>query len=144
MADNPLIQEIGDGLISQALAEPNIVDMFSTVCEKLYAAGVPLARARLTWPTLHPLFQAETVLWYRGQPPELEQFRHQGDKTEDWYKSPMYYMLEHDVDMLRRHLDGPNKLVDFELLEELIERGLTDYLTIRTAFESADQENNLV
>jgi adenylate cyclase len=53
----------------------------------------------------------------------------------------MYYMLEHDVYMLRRHLDGPNKLVDFKLLNELIERGLTDYLTIRTPFETVDADN---
>ncbi len=141
MADNPLISEIGEWLISQALAEPDIVEMFATVCEKLYAAGVPLARARLTWPTLHPLFQAETVLWYRGQEPELEQFRHQSERSDAWFQSPMYYMLEHKVEMLRRHLDGPNKLVDFQLLEELIDKGLTDYLTIRTAFDSADAEN---
>ncbi|MEM9105476.1 MAG: adenylate/guanylate cyclase domain-containing protein [Pseudomonadota bacterium] len=141
MAENPLISEIGEWLISQALAEPDIVEMFSTVCEKLYAAGVPLARARLTWPTLHPLFQAETVLWYRGEAPELEQFRHQSEKSEAWYQSPMYYMLEHKVEMLRRHLDGPNKLVDFDLLNELIEKGLTDYLTIRTPFQTADEEN---
>ncbi|MEM6460618.1 MAG: adenylate/guanylate cyclase domain-containing protein [Pseudomonadota bacterium] len=135
MADNPMISEIGEWLISQALDEPDIVDMFAEVCERLYAAGVPLARARLTWPTLHPLFQAETILWYRGEAPELEQFRHQNERSEEWFRSPMYYMLEHGVDMLRRHLDGPNKLVDFPLLEELIERGLTDYLTIRTNFE---------
>ncbi len=33
MADNPLISEIGEWLISQALAEPDIVEMFATVCE---------------------------------------------------------------------------------------------------------------
>ncbi|MEX3006897.1 adenylate/guanylate cyclase domain-containing protein [Hoeflea sp. TYP-13] len=138
MADNPLISEIGEWLIDQALAEPDIVEMFEAVCQQLYAAGVPLARARLTWPTLHPLFQAETVLWLRGKPPELEQFRHQNERSEDFLKSPMHFMFEHNVSVLRRYLDGPNKLVDFPILEELIEQGMTDYLTIMTAFDSAD------
>ena len=138
MADNPLISEIGEWLIDQALAEPDIVEMFASVCEKIYAAGVPLARARLTWPTLHPLFQAETVLWFRGKQTELDQFKHQVERSDDYMRSPMHFMFEHDVNVLRRNLDGPNKLIDFPVLEELIEQGLTDYLTIMTGFDSAD------
>lgn len=144
MADNPLISEIGEWLIDQALAEPDIVEMFASVCERIYAAGVPLARARLTWPTLHPLFQAETVLWFRGKPTELEQFKHQNERSDAYLRSPMHYMFEHNVDVLRRNLEGPNKLVDFPVLEELIEQGLTDYLSIMTAFEntrSTKQDN---
>ncbi len=142
MPDETLTTAIGDWLVDQALAEPNIVEMFEGVCHRLHAIGVPLARARLTWPTLHPLFQAETIVWRRNQGTEFEQFLHQDQVSDAWLRSPMKYMFDHDISILRRHLDGPNKLVDFELLDDLIEQGLTDYLAITTAFGEADPQQD--
>ena len=139
MARATLIQEIGEWLIDQALSEPDIIELFGEVCCRLHSVGVPVARARLTWPTLHPLFQAETVLWKRGQDTEFEQFNHQDDASEEWLRSPMAYMFEHGVSTLRRNLDGPNKLVDFPILDDLIEQGLTDYLVIATSFAGAQR-----
>jgi len=134
MPDETLTGSIGEWLVDQALSEPDIVEMFEGVCHRLHAVGVPIARARLTWPTLHPLFQAETVVWRRDQGTEFEQFIHQDQASDAWLRSPMKYMFDHNVTILRRHLDGPNKLVDFELLDDLIEQGLTDYLAITTTF----------
>ena len=62
MEHNTLISGINEWLVDQALGEPDIVEMFEGVCHKLHAIGIPVARARLTWPTLHPLFQAENHL----------------------------------------------------------------------------------
>lgn len=138
MADATLISEIGEWLVDQALSEPDIVEMFESVCHQLYAAGVPLARARVSWSTLHPLFQAETALWERGSKPEFEQFPHQNERTDSYLKSPMYFMFEHRVAAIRRRLEGPNKLIDFPVLEDLAEQGMTDYLTITTGFEGED------
>ena len=134
MGRTSLIQEIGEWLIDQALAEPGIIEMFSEVCNRLYAVGVPVTRARLTWPTLHPLFQAETILWCRNQDTEFEQFVHQDEASDAWLRSPMAFMIENQLSVLRRNLDGPNKLVDFDILKELINQGYTDYLVIATNF----------
>lgn len=135
MADNTLITGIGEWLVDQALSEPDIIEMFNAVSMRLYAAGVPVARARVIWPTLHPLFQAETILWRRQTGSEFEQYRHQDEPGEGFLKSPLHFMSENNLAILRRNLDGPNKLVDFPVLEELVEQGFTDYLTIATAFD---------
>ncbi|MEL6751971.1 MAG: adenylate/guanylate cyclase domain-containing protein [Pseudomonadota bacterium] len=135
MSRETLVSEIGEWLVDQALSEPDIVTMFDQVCHKLYAIGVPVRRARLTWPTLHPLFTAETIMWHRGQETEFEQFRHQEQASDAWNASPMKYMLETGNDVLRRNLDGPNRIVDFPVLSDLIELGMTDYLLIATSFE---------
>ncbi len=135
MADKTLITEIGEWLVDQALSEPDIVEMFEAVCLRLYAAGVPLSRARVSWSTLHPLFQAETALWTRGSKPEFEQFPHQTERTDDFLKSPMHFMFDNNIGAIRRRLEGPNKLVDFPVLQDLIDQGHTDYLTITTGFE---------
>ncbi len=132
MADRTMISSIGEWLVDQALSDPDIVAMFDSVCYRLYAAGVPVARARVIWPTLHPLFQAETVLWQRGQGCELEQFRHQQERTDKFVKAPVFYMTQNNIPVLRRRLEGPDKQLDFPVLEELVELGMTDYLTIVT------------
>lgn len=132
-----LINEVGEWLIDQALEEPEIVSLFEQVCQRLRAVGVPIARARLTWPTLHPLFQAETVIWKLGEETEFDQFKHQDEVSEEWLQSPMHHMLENNLEAMRRNLDGPNKLVDFPILEELIEQGYSDYLIISTEFSKA-------
>src|SRR5690606_32166892 len=128
-----LVNGIAEWLVDQALEEPDIVDMFANLCHRLNAIGIPVTRARLTWPTLHPLFQAETILWARGQETEFEQFRHQEIESDDWLRSPMKYMYDNDVTILRRRLAGPGRVIDFPILGELAERGMTDYFVVRTA-----------
>ncbi len=132
MTDTTLVNGINEWLVDQALSEPDIVGMFEALCSRIHAIGIPLGRARLTWPTLHPLFQAETILWARGKPTEFEQFVHQDTASEAWLRSPMKYMFDNNVDVLRRKLEGPSKLLDFPVLEEVAEQGMTDYLVIRT------------
>lgn len=139
MDESNLVTEITEWLVDQALTEPDIVEMFEGVCQRLYGIGIPIARARLTWPTLHPLFQAETVLWKRGHETEFEQFNHQEKASEQWLVSPMKYMMDHDLHVLRRNLDGPNKMVDFPILEDMIEQGYTDYLVISTALSGRNE-----
>lgn len=136
MDDNTLVSEINEWLADQALSEPDIVGMFEGLCHRLHAIGIPLARARLTWPTLHPLFQAETTLWTRGEGTLFEQFLHQAEKSDAWNESPMKHMLEHDIGILRRNLDGPNALLDFPILQDMVDMDMTDYLVVATAFTS--------
>ncbi len=142
MGEHALVSGINEWLADQALSEPDIVGMFEGLCHRLHAIGIPLARARLTWPTLHPLFQAETTLWTRGRGTEFEQFLHQETLSDAWLESPMKHMLDHDISVLRRNLDGPDKLLDFPILEEVCEQGMTDYLVVVTDFYSEKSNQN--
>ena len=135
MPQRPLVDAIGEWLIDQALAEPDIVDMFEQTCCRLDGSGIPLGRARLTWPTLHPLFRAETLLWKRGETVEFEQFRHRDEASDEWLVSPMKYMFDNRIDTMRRNLDGPNQRLDFPLMHELKEAGYTDYFVVVTGLE---------
>ncbi len=134
MSDNTLVTGINEWLVDQALSEPDIVGMFEGLCHRLHAIGIPLARARLTWPTLHPLFQAETILWNRSKGTEFEQFVHQEEMNDSWLQSPMKHMVDHQISVLRRNLDGPNKLIDFPVLQDVLDMGMTDYLVVATEF----------
>ena len=139
MPTRPLIHAVGEWLIDQALDRPDVLDMFRQTCRKLDAAGVPVARARLTWQTLHPLFRAETILWRRNDDDmEFEQFRHRDEATAEWNASPMKYMMDNDVDVLRRHLSGPHERLDFPILHDMKAQGLTDYLVVLTSLDGSD------
>ncbi len=137
MAHQALVQPIQDWLIEQALGEPDVVKMFETMCQRLTGVGIPIARARLIWQTLHPLFRAETVIWDRGKPATLDQFRHQDNETDAWHKSPLKFTLDNRLDIFRRQLFGENMMLDFPILTDLKEQGFTDYVIVATAVSDA-------
>jgi adenylate cyclase len=132
MAEPSLMQQIHDWLIDQTLGDPDIVDLFEGVCLRLSGIGVPVGRGLLMWPTLHPLFQAENVIWKRGEAAELGQFPHQDQANEAWQRSPMRVVVEQDIPVLRRKLVGSDRILDFPLLEEFAEQGYTDYMLMAT------------
>jgi adenylate cyclase len=130
MAESSLIGQVTDWLVDQSLGEPDIVELFEGVCIRLNAIGVPVSRAMLMWSTLHPLFQAENVVWKTNQRAELRQFKHQDVGTEEWHRSPMKHMLQTNISVLRRRLTGAGALLDFEILKDLAGEGYTDYLVM--------------
>lgn len=138
MTHEPLSDEIESWLLAQALVDPDIVEMFGSLCQRLHAVGVPLERAALSWPTLHPLFQAEQIYWRQGEAAELFQFRHDAERSKDFEKSPFMHVLTHRLDRLRRRLEGPETMLDFPVLVELQEKGFTDYLMTATRFRIAE------
>lgn len=135
MSHEALISPIREWLIDQALGNPDIVELFGTLCMRISSVGIPITRARLFWPTLHPLFQAETVSWNQGSEAILEQFVHQDEASDDWNKSPLKFLIDNDLEIIRRELTGANKLVDFELLKGLEQNGFTDFIAMSTDLE---------
>lgn len=133
MTTRQLVTEINDWLMDQALSETDMISLFEGLCKRLHAIGIPVERARLMWPTLHPLFQAETILWSHGGVTEFEQFQHQDTESPEWLSSPMKYMFDHEMTTMRRHLEGPHRLIDFPILADLLEQGMTDYLAMYTS-----------
>lgn len=135
MSREAMIAPISDWLLDCSLGDNDIVELFQAMCRKLVGVGIPVKRARLFWPTLHPLFQAETVLWDLGEPARLEQFEHQDNASDAWNKSPLKYLLDNQLDLLRRQLSGPNALIDFDLMHELKEQGYTDFFLLGTKLQ---------
>ena len=129
-----LAEQVDDWLLRRSLGEPKLDEIFHELCLKLTGIGIPIARARLNWPTLHPLFRAEMVKWHRGRAVELEHFHHQDSNSEAWQKSPLKYMLEANLNVLRRRLVGEGALLDFSLFDELAEEGYSDYVAFKTEF----------
>ena len=50
-----LVNAVTDWLMQQALGQADIEDIFDGCCQRLDAAGLPIARAMIFFRTLHPL-----------------------------------------------------------------------------------------
>ncbi len=138
MTHTVLIAEVERWLLKEALGDPDISQLFAVLCERLNAIGLPVDRAALTWPTLHPLFRAEHLRWTEAEGATLFQSEHATADNPSWTNSPFNYVLEHDLFHLRRLLAGPQAIVDFPVLHELQEAGFTDYLLTSSSFSIAE------
>jgi len=141
MSHAALIAEVEDWLIGKALLDPDITALFRRLCERLHGLGLPVDRAALSWPTLHPLFRAEQVVWSLDGGVELMQFEHATANNEKWRRSPFYHAHVSDLNQMRRRLTGPEARADFRILEELQAEGYTDYLLTSTRFRIAESEH---
>ncbi len=95
MSHTSLISEIETWLIDKALGDPDIALLFESLCQRLHGVGVPVERAALSWPTLHPLFRAEQVFWWLGKGANLEQYYHSSAGSEQFLKSPFHHVMTH-------------------------------------------------
>lgn len=134
MSHAAMITSVEDWLVDQALGSPHIVDMYRELCVRLSGIGIPITRSMISWPTLHPLIEVEAAIWKHDQNVVLRQFPHRQTESEEWQRSPMKHLLDSRQVLMRRRLAGPQAMVDFPLLQDLVEEGYTDYLAMATEF----------
>ena len=131
-----LIDEVTDWLMEQALKGSTLEDLLTGALDGMIAAGLPIARANIGLRTLHPLFETLTYTWTAESGLVEEHFLHGNDKvSEQWRLSPLRWLVDRGVPYLRRRLAGPEAMLDFPLLEELAERGFTDYFGWLSIFD---------
>ncbi len=128
------VQLLSNWLIEQAFGDPDVVDVFVGLCERLVAIGVQVDRANLAWPILHPLFTAEAIVWHPGMGATLEMLAHSTADKADWKRSPLRHVVENDLSVFRRRLSDPKDRKGFPILERLGSEGMTDYVLFATRF----------
>lgn len=132
-----LLDDVGDWLMRSALAGADLDVLVRGFCERMAAAGLPLARIHLTFSVLHPLYRAKGFTWRRGQGMQAEAYAHiQGGLSDVFKRSPYYYLLNNNLSLLRRRID-PSCKADFGILEDLGKIGITDYLAFVQIFDTA-------
>ena len=129
-----LIDAVADWLMTQALGETEMEALIDGCSNRLRAAGIPLQRSHVAFRTLHPLFEAVSLTWRRGQGVETTGHLHGSGEHEIWRQSPYYHMMETGIGYLRRRLEGPEAVRDFRILDEFHGEGATDYLAYMVEF----------
>jgi adenylate cyclase len=137
---NVLLEKVGDWLMKSALAGEELETIVRGFCERLAAAGLPLARIHLTFSVLHPLYRATGFTWHRGKGVTAESYRHvTNGQTDRFSTSPYYYLLTNELDHLRRRIDhnGPS---EFPIFDDFREQGITDYLAFVHSLDSKTEQ----
>jgi adenylate cyclase len=94
--------------------------------QRLIEAGLPLFRMGLTLSHLHPILRASTSEWVRGTEVRNIERRRDLMNSRVFSHSPIAQVMRTHAP-LRRRLTGPDAEFDFPVLEELRDKGLTDY-----------------
>jgi adenylate cyclase len=130
-----LVDRVGDWLMRTALEGADLETLVRGFCERLAAAGMPLARIHLSFSVLHPLYRAAGFTWRRGEGVKAESYRHAETSSDLFKRSPYYYLLSNNLDHLRRRIDGPGQ-TEFAVFDDLRKIGITDYLAFVQIFQS--------
>ncbi|MFL5164300.1 MAG: adenylate/guanylate cyclase domain-containing protein, partial [Microvirga sp.] len=120
------------------------LELLRGFCDRLVAAGLPVARVNIVIDTLHPIHEGRVFRWRRDDQgdhdPVVEYGRTnvEGQAADNWRRSTYYHLLLSGEDFLRRRI-GPGHLEDFSVLSDLRNEGQTDYLVLihRFAAEGA-------
>ncbi|WP_337267164.1 adenylate/guanylate cyclase domain-containing protein [Oryzifoliimicrobium ureilyticus] len=129
-----LLGQVAKWLTQSALVGEDLETIVRGFCERLAAAGLPVCRIHLSFSMLHPLYDALGFTWRRSGGMTIEGYRHVAeDKQELFLQSPYYYLLDHNLQHMRRILtpEAPN---EFPIFEDLKKEGVTDYFAFVQPF----------
>jgi adenylate cyclase len=103
------------------------------LCRRLVAAGLPLWRVAVFVRTLHPNVMARRFIWRPDAPVQLDEAPYRLSEDPNYQSSPMTAVYEHGT-VIRRRLADPDCPMDYGVLHEFREQGITDYLIVPLVF----------
>lgn len=122
--------ELGAWLVRGALGEEPESALLAGACERLVAAGVPIARASVALNLLDPVLGGRQLVWRRATGGVDEPYLRIDDAQSDaeWKASPFYHMLRSGADEWRHRLVAPAAPDELPLFVALRREGMTDYV----------------
>jgi adenylate cyclase len=135
--DGPLgrqIIELHTWVVREGISGAAAATLFDGLCQRLVIGGVPLWRAFVGMPTLHPQWGGYSYTWRRDlNAIEPSQFGRGDEYEQILQNSPFGHLIRqmentaHPWLYLRRRLVGPEARLDFPILKELAAGGASDY-----------------
>jgi len=111
----------------------------SETCERVRAAGMPIDRVAFFFWTLHPQY-AGVALYWDGEKVTLNRGVHGFQHTEQYLTSPAARIRSGER-AIRRRLADPDCPLDFPVLQELREQGMTDYVMAEVLFSDGTRNS---
>jgi len=113
----------------QRVSAARITFQLDGFIRRLDKAGLSLDRASLHLRQLHPQLAARSFVWDRESGGAVEMgYRHSTRDTESYSASPVRPIYEGRRDAIRQRLEGLSGPPGYPILEELLQRGFTDYV----------------
>ncbi len=122
-------------LVSRGLAGAEKEELLDGYCTRLIDMGVPLMRFHAAQSALHPVYGGTGYSWYQGRGGDYQKFEYSEDVSEDWQKSPLFAILNDDVEVVHERMVDQNEPSRFPLINELRENGATEYYARGVTFD---------
>ncbi len=130
-------QPIVDWLIDGARSAPLPQQVLTELSERLTVCGLPLWRAVVFVRTLHPQVVGRLFVWRRDTGTVVTEGLFELLERESFRNSPMTEVSNTGV-TLRRRLADADCPVDYAILRDLREEGITDYVISPLLFTNGD------
>ena len=127
------IKEVADWLIDGARSAPQPHQVVAQLCERLLAGGIPLWRVAVFVRTLHPNVMGRRFVWRPGAEVEVTEAPFELLETAEFRDSTPARIYATGK-AIRRRLADPDCPIDFPILGELREVGVTDYVASPLVF----------
>lgn len=136
------VDAVTEWLATAGLMGYDVDALLEEFSERLVQAGLPLLRTHVAFNTLHPQFRAFFHTWWRGEGLiNTRAVEHARTDEDLWLRSPFYHMLVNNEHRMRRRLVGPDAKMDFAILEEIRDKGGTEWFGLAFPFGWQDTRN---
>jgi adenylate cyclase len=119
-------QAAAEWLIDGARSAKEADAVLSQLCDRLVEAGLPLARVGVFVRTLHPQLLGRSFIWSPGKATVTNLAPAQFIASAEYLASPIARVYD-TRQPLRRCLADPECPLDFEILRQFRDEGMTDY-----------------
>lgn len=124
---------VADWLIDGARSAADTQRVLGELCDRLLSCGFPIWRVGLFLLTLHPHIMGQRFLWKTGSAVDVNSAPFEAFQSDDFRNSPVRRVIDSGISV-RRHLAEKDCPIDFSMLRELREEGVTDYLAVPLFF----------
>ena len=135
------IRALKDCILNQALTGVSLKTIVTQLCDAI-ATPHQIYRVSVGMPTLHPLVEAQSIIWTATEGIDMIHSEHGYSEADDWLKSPISFMFKHKLSSLRYNLKQPGDWQQYPLLRELAQKNCTDYYAIVISFNDIPHPSN--
>ena len=131
------VSAVAAWLVDGARSAATSQDVLEALCIRLVECGISLWRVAVYVQTLHPLILTRRFVWKPGAAVEVGEatFAFAGHAN---YRASPVVRIEASGETIRRRLADPACPIDYPILSELREEGVTDYLGMPLRFTNAE------
>jgi len=133
------IAPVIDWLMHKGRHLPTREEVVSGICERVRAEGMPIDRVAFFFFTLHPQYAGVALFW-DGQKVTLSRGEHGFRSTQQYLTSPAARIRDGER-VIRRRLEDRDCALDFPVLQELREQGMTDYVMAEVLFSDGTRNS---
>jgi adenylate cyclase len=131
------MRSVVDWLVDGARSTMQAHQMVAELCDRLVGCGIPLWRVAVFVRTLHPHIMGRRFIWRPGAEVEVREAAFDLLDTAEFQGSPVAKVFAAGVP-IRRRLADADCPIDFAMLRELRDEGVSDYLASPLLFTDGE------